>query len=109
MALAVILTCRVSARHFLQVCVRMWTISFWVPAIQGRISWSSPLCSSTHHGNACRITVHPLFLLDVSCRTRAARSHHPDLNMSWDSCCGRPWRQCFSICIMSKIRNRGSM
>ena len=109
MALAVIFTCRVSARHFLRVCVRMWTISCWVPAIPGRISLSSPLFSSAHNGNACRIIVHPPFLLSFSWGTRGARSHHPDLNMSWDSCCGRPSRQCFSFCIKSKFRNWGSM
>ena len=65
----------------------MATISFRIPAVSWRISGSSTLISSTHHGVACPVTVHLPIFFTVSCLAHGCRSLRPELSMSWDSGC----------------------
>ena len=84
-AMAVILTCRVPARHLFGILVRMSPIPFSVPA---RNSQRSPLFSAAHHVVAFPITFHPLIFPSLFC----VWSHYPKLGMPWDSCCCGPSR-----------------
>ena len=48
LAMAGIFTPSLPARVFLAILVRMGIISFRIPALSWRLSWSSTLFSSTH-------------------------------------------------------------